>query len=308
MRILLTGAKGQLGWEILKQAPDHALDCIGIDIEDADITNPDQVNRVIADTRPDLLINSAAYTRVDAAETDTKAAFAVNRDAAGHIADTCAAKRIPLLHISTDFVFDGKKTAPYVETDPVAPLSVYGQSKAAGEDAVRKALNRHLIIRTAWLYGVHGNNFVKSMLRLSRNNNQLRVVSDQVGCPTFAADLAESLLALCHRIGDQKAVQWGTYHLCGRGEVSWHGFAESIFEIAGRLGMAANVKVAPISTPEYPTPALRPAFSVLSCQKIRAQFGIDPPPWRASLEKMLKRLSKNEKNRPDESPQTLQKN
>jgi len=294
MRILLTGAKGQLGWEILKQAPDHALDCVGIDIEDADITNPDQVERVIADTRPELLINSAAYTQVDAAETHADAAFAVNRDAAAYIARACAANRIPMLHISTDFVFDGKKSAPYVETDPVSPLSVYGLSKAAGEDAVRKALDRHLIIRTAWLYGVHGNNFVKSMLGLSRHNNQLRVVSDQVGSPTFAADLAGFLLTLSRRIRSQPAVRWGTYHLCGRGAVSWHGFAESIFEIAGRLDMAANVKVAPISTPEYPTPAPRPAFSVLACQKIRAQFGIDPPPWRASLEKMLKRLSKYE--------------
>jgi len=161
MRILLTGAKGQLGWEVLKQAPGVNVNCIGIDIEEADITDPDQVRRVITDTRPELLINSAAYTQVDAAQTDAGAAFAVNRDAAAHLARACADARIPMLHISTDFVFDGKKTAPYVETDPVAPQGIYAQSKAAGEAAVRKVLDEHLIIRTAWMYGVYGQNFVK---------------------------------------------------------------------------------------------------------------------------------------------------
>jgi len=299
MRILLTGAKGQLGWEILKQAPENAVDCIGIDIEEADITDPDQVRRVITDTRPELLINSAAYTQVDAAQTDAGTAFAVNRDAAAHLARACADARIPMLHISTDFVFDGKKTAPYVETDPVAPQGIYAQSKAAGEAAVRKVLDEHLIIRTAWMYGVYGQNFVKTMLALGRKNSQLQVVADQVGCPTFAADIAGALLTLCGHIAKQPDIPWGTYHLCGHGAVSWHGFAESIFQIASRLKMSANVKVEPISTPEYPTPAPRPAFSVLACEKIQAHFGIVTPPWKSSLEKMLKRLSKYEQTRPD---------
>ncbi|MCP3952560.1 MAG: dTDP-4-dehydrorhamnose reductase [Desulfobacterales bacterium] len=293
MRILLTGAKGQLGWEILRQAPDHACDCVGIDIEEADLTDPDQVDRVISATRPDLLIHAAAYTRVDAAQTDKQAAFAVNRDAAGHLAAACDEVHIPMVHISTDFVFDGKKVEPYLENDPVAPLSIYGQSKAAGEEAVRQTLDRHLIIRTAWLYGIHGSNFVKSMLRLVRENQALRVVSDQIGCPTFAADIAGALLTLCGRIQIQSQVPWGTYHLCGRGAVSWHGFAQNIMQIAHRLNMLPVVNVTPISTAEYPTAAPRPAFSVMSCEKIQARFGIVAPPWQTSLENMLKRLSKS---------------
>ncbi len=292
MRILLTGAKGQLGREILKQAPGNACDCIGIDIAEADLTDPGQVERVMDTSRPDLLINAAAYTQVDAAETDARAAFAANRDAAAHLAAACAAARIPMVHVSTDFVFDGKKTEPYVETDPVAPLSVYGQSKAAGEEAVRRTLGQHLIIRTAWLYGVHGHNFVKSMLRLGRENRELRVVADQIGCPTFAGDLAGALLTLCRRIRNQDQVPWGTYHLCGHGAVSWHGFAQRILQIAHRLDMVGAVKVTPISTAEYPTPAPRPAFSVMACEKIHTGFGIDSPPWQASLENMLKRLAK----------------
>lgn len=295
MRILLTGAKGQLGWEILRQAPGSACDCIGIDIAEADLTDQDQVNRVMDATRPDLLIHGAAYTQVDAAESDVQAAFAVNRDAAAHLAAACAAAHIPMIHISTDFVFDGKKRAPYVETDPVAPLSVYGRSKAAGEEVVRQALDRHLIVRTAWLCGVHGHNFVKSMLRLGRKNQVLRVVSDQIGCPTFAADIAAALLTVCRRIQSQSQIPWGTYHLCGHGSVSWHGFAQRIFEIAHPLDLVPDVEVIPISTREYPTAAPRPAFSVMSCEKIRTGFGIEPPPWQGSLEKMLKQLAKIEK-------------
>ncbi len=293
MRILLTGAKGQLGWEILKQAPDNTCDVIGIDIAEADLTDPDQVERVIDANRPDLLINAAAYTQVDAAETDVQAAFAVNRDAAAHMAAACDAARIPMVHVSTDFVFDGKKTEPYEETDTIAPISVYGQSKAAGEEAVRQALDRHLIIRTAWLYGVHGHNFVKSMLRLGRDNRELRAVSDQIGCPTFAADIAAALLTICRRIQSQSQIPWGTYHLCGRGAVSWHGFAQGILAIAHRFDMIDAVKVIPISTAEYPTAAPRPAFSVMSCQKIHTCFGINSPPWQESLEKMLARLAKH---------------
>jgi len=291
MRILLTGAKGQLGWEVLQQASGYDCDCIGIDVAEADLTDFDQVDRVVADTAPDLILNAAAYTRVDDAETDSRLAFAVNRDAAGHLAATCATRHIPMVHVSTDFVFDGKKAEPYVESDPVAPISVYGQSKAAGEKAVRTALDRHLIIRTAWLYGVHGQNFVKSMLRLGLENPTLRVVSDQIGCPTFAADLAGGLLTLCRRVQRDTKMDWGTYHLCGAGAVSWYGFARSIMKIAHRLNLTADVAVVPISTPEYPTPAPRPAFSVMSCRKIKARFGIEPPPWEASLETMLRQLA-----------------
>jgi len=293
MRILVTGAKGQLGWELLKQAPDRACDCVGIDIEEADLTDPAQVNRVAVDIRPQLVINAAAYTQVDAAQTNPDAAFAVNQEAAAHLAAACAVSRIPMMHISTDFVFDGTHTAPYNEDDPIAPLSVYGQSKAAGETAVRDASDRHLIIRTAWLYGTHGNNFVKTMLRLGQTNQEVRVVSDQIGCPTYAADLATALLNLAGRLSISTEITWGTYHLCGSGEVSWYGFARHILQIAHRLGLVPAVAVTPISTPEYPTPAPRPAYSVLGCRKIEANFGIVCPPWQVSLEKMLQRLAQH---------------
>ena len=291
MRILLTGAKGQLGWEILRQAPDHGINCIGIDIAQADITDPDQVARVVADSRPELLINSAAYTRVDAAEAESEAAFTVNRDAAGYLARACREIQVPMIQISTDFVFDGQLSRPYEETDPVAPLSVYGRSKAAGEAAMRKVLDEHLVVRIAWLYGIHGQNFVKSMLKLGREHKQVRVVSDQIGCPTFAGDVAGALLTLCRRVKTSRDIRWGTYHLCGRGAVSWHGFAEKIFEIARPLKLTGRVTVEAITTAQYPTPAPRPAFSVMSCDKIREQFGVALPPWQTSLAEMLKRLA-----------------
>lgn len=291
MRILVTGAKGQLGWELLRQAPDRTCDCVGIDIEEADLTDPFQVNRVVADIKPQLLINAAAYTLVDKAQTETEAAFAVNRDAAAHLAAACAGNQIPMLHISTDFVFDGSQSVPYTENDPVAPLSVYGRSKAAGEAAVRDTLDRHLIIRTAWLYGIHGNNFVKTMLRLGQTDREIRVVSDQVGCPTYAADLAAALLILAERLTHSTDIPWGTYHLCGAGEVSWHGFARHILQTAHRLGLVPSVAVTPIATSEYPTPAPRPPYSALACRKLEANFKIACPPWQGSVEKMLQRLA-----------------
>jgi dTDP-4-dehydrorhamnose reductase len=292
MRILLTGANGQLGWEILRQAPQKAFDCVGIDIEQADLTDPEQVRAAIADTHPDLLINAAAYTLVDAAESDTRMAYAVNRDAAAHLAAACAAVDIPMVHVSTDFVFDGAATEPYTETDPIAPLGVYGQSKADGEAAVRDTLARHIIIRTAWLYGIHGNNFVKTMLRLARQKQTLRVVSDQIGCPTYAADLAGALLTICGHIEKRAGNFWGTYHYCGSGSVSWHGFAMRILRSAHDLGLVPAVAVLPIPSADYPTPAPRPAFAALACDKIRDRFGIDCPPWDISLENMLIRLAK----------------
>jgi len=293
MRILVTGAKGQLGWEIVRQAPNRGCDCVGIDIEEADLTDPAQVNQVVDAIRPQLLINAAAYTLVDTAQTERDTAFAVNREAAVHLAAACAEISIPMVHISTDFVFDGTRTRPYTENDPVSPLSVYGRSKAAGETAVRDTLKQHFIIRTAWLYGNHGNNFVKTMLRLGQQNRELRVVSDQVGCPTYAADLAAALLTLADHLSGPVDITWGTYHLCGTGEVSWYGFAQHILQAGHRLGLVPAVTVKPITTAEYPTPAPRPPYSALACRKIETDFGIVCPPWQVSLEKMLQRLAQH---------------
>jgi dTDP-4-dehydrorhamnose reductase len=236
------------------------------------------------------VINAAAYTAVDLAETEKKQAFEVNRDGPANLAGFCADAGIPLVHISTDYVFDGSKAGAYREDDPVAPIGVYGQSKAAGEAEVRRKIPEHLIVRTAWLYGVHGHNFVKTMLRLGREKKTLRVVDDQTGCPTYAADLARAILSMADHILAGKKTPWGTYHYCGAGSVTWCGFAQAIFKIAAKHEAFAAPSVIPITSAEYPTPVKRPANSVLDCSKIAKQFGIQPRPWIDGLADMLEAL------------------
>ena len=192
--------------------------------------------------------------------------------------------------MSTDYVFDGTKPGAYIEEDPVAPLGVYGQSKAAGEAEVRQRLEEHIIVRTAWLCGIHGNNFVKTMLKFGRKKHTLQVVSDQVGCPTFASDLAEAILEVVRQVEKNESIKWGTYHYCGAGKTTWHGFATAIFDIAAQYEKLLVKNVVPISTAEYPTPVKRPANSVLDCTKIERYFGIRPRPWRESLATMIKQL------------------
>jgi dTDP-4-dehydrorhamnose reductase len=229
---------------------------------------------------------------VEKAESEPAMAFAVNREGPANLADRCRDRRIPLIHVSTDYVFDGTKQGPYVEEDPIAPLGVYGISKAAGEAEVRQRLPEHLIVRTAWLLGIHGHNFVKTILRLGRDRETLKVVSDQRGCPTFAADLADAILEMARQAEIGKLVPWGTYHYCGRGETTWHAFAEAIFEIARQHEMFAVKQVMPISTAEYSTQVRRPANSVLDCSKVEKLFGIRTRPWREGLAEMIKQLYK----------------
>jgi dTDP-4-dehydrorhamnose reductase len=233
-----------------------------------------------------MVMNAAAYTAVDQAESDAARAFAVNRDGAAHVAAACARAKIPLIHASTDFVFDGRNGAPYVETDAVHPLSVYGLSKAEGEAGIRSLIEEHVIVRTSWLYSRWGKNFVKTMLQLGREREILRVVDDQRGSPTHAADLAGAVLAIATRIRD-KRVSWGTYHYCGGGETTWHGFAVKIFELARHREVLRVKKVLPIKTSEFPSPARRPAYSVLDCSLIKNVFGITSPPWTESLARMM---------------------
>ncbi len=290
MKVLITGAGGQLGKELLSQAPGD-WQVAGPGHEALDIADPDQVEAAFSRIQPDLAINAAAYTGVDAAETDRKTAFAVNAKGPENLARVCAHAHIPLVHISTDFVFDGKTDQRYRESDPIGPLSVYGRSKAAGEAAVRRHLSKHLIVRTAWLYGAAGHNFVKTMLRLGREKAHLRVVADQQGSPTNAADLAAAIQTLACRIQENPDLPWGTYHYCGNGITSWHGFATAIFRLAGEHGFPLKVKtVEAILTRQYPTPAVRPAFSALDCHKIQMAFGIVPPDWQASLARALPRI------------------
>ena len=287
MRILLTGANGQVGRELSSCGGQRGLEILALDRSDLDITDPVSVGREVNRSGVSLVVNAVGYTAVDQAESEPELAFAVNRDGPTYLASACEKAGIPLVHISTDYVFDGQKQGAYLETDPVSPLSVYGKSKAAGEVEVREHLKEHLILRTGWLYGVHGHNFVKTMLRLGREREKVQVVTDQYGCPTYAADLAETILRIAAKLLDGRQVHWGTYHYCGKGVTSWHGFAEAIFNLARKYVPLKVKQTEAITTAEYPTAAKRPANSVLDCSLFRSHFGFAPKPWNESLARML---------------------
>lgn len=290
MRLLITGGEGQLGTELIAQAKAHGAEVLAPTLAQMDLTDPAQIDAFWDAFQPEALINAAAYTAVDRAETEPGLAFAVNATAPAHLAKRCRRAGIPLIHISTDYVFDGKKGSPYLEEDPLSPLGVYGRSKAEGESAVRSALDRHLIIRTAWLYSAHGVNFVKTVLRLAAERNELRIVDDQLGSPTSAADLAGALLSIAGRLGAGAALPWGTYHYCGNGVTSWCGLTRHVLEILVAQGRLTSFRLTPITTAQYPTPARRPAYSALDCRRIETAFGIIRPSWQASVEKTVLQL------------------
>lgn len=290
MRILTYGASGQLGYELMRQARSLSLDMHGVAYPQTDISEISQVASVFAGCRPDLVVNAAAYTNVDGAESEPVLAMAINKDGPANLARICSENKIPLIHISTDYVFDGAKGAPYLETDPVSPLGVYGRSKASGEQAVRSVLDEHIIIRTSWLYGTHGHNFVKNMLKLAMEKEAIRVVCDQYGSPTSATDLAAAILSIADFVSQRRAINWGTYHYCGSGIASWHTFAKTIVEIGRQYTRLKTVRVESIKTAEYPTPAARPAYSALDCSLINQHFGISAKPWRDSLKIVIRKL------------------
>jgi dTDP-4-dehydrorhamnose reductase len=292
VKILVFGAGGQVGHEVCRAAWPPSCELLPLDRSASDITRAAAVSAVIARQRPDLVINLAAYTAVDRAESEPEPAWAVNCAGAAHIAGACSESTTPLIHLSTDYVFDGCKLGPYREEDAVNPLGVYGRSKEAGERAVRAAVPHHIILRTAWVYGAHGANFVKTMLRLGAERPSLRVVADQQGCPTAAADIASALIVIAGRI-ERGEANWGTFNFAGAGSTSWHGFAEEIFDLATEFGswpLGSSPRVEPITTDQYPTPARRPMNSVLDCRKIAETFGISPPPWRTSLQAVVREL------------------
>lgn len=242
-------------------------------------------------SRPRLVINAAAYTAVDKAESDEEAARNANEDGPARIATLCALMDVPLIHISTDYVFNGKKTSPYVEDDERAPLNVYGRTKSAGEDAVRRTHAKHIIVRTAWIYGPEGQNFLKTMLRVAAERDVLRVVADQQGTPTSADDLAAALLRIAGQVEAQgNSAPFGTYHLVSGGETTWFGFAQEIFAKAAKQGRKIPHLEA-ITTADYPTPAERPRYSVLDANKIREAFDITLPPWQDGVATCLKRMT-----------------
>ena len=289
MKLLVIGENGQLGWEVYRKGKKQGIDVLGLDLPEFDVTEPSNVKKAVHQAGVSLVINASAYTAVDTAESEPELAFAVNRDGPSYLAASCAEIGIPLIHISTDYVFDGNKKGLYLETEPVSPLGIYGKSKAAGETEIRNNLKEHIIIRTAWLYGLHGNNFVKTMLGLGKEKEALSVVADQYGCPTYAADLADAILTIATQISEHRDVIWGTYHYCGKGVTTWHGFAQAIFDLANQYDTFQVKKVVPITTSEYPTPAKRPANSGMDCSLITKNFGISLRPWQESLADMVHR-------------------
>jgi dTDP-4-dehydrorhamnose reductase len=290
MKVLIAGCKGQLGTDLIDCAHKRGIDVVGADRPDYDITRMESVEQLFCHTGPfDAVINAAAYTAVDRAESDADIAYAVNRDGAGHLASACAQHATPLIQISTDYVFGGLQTRPYTPSDPVDPHGVYAQSKAAGEDAVRRQLDRHLILRISWLFGVHGNNFVKTILKLGREKEILRIVDDQIGSPTYAGDLAAALLQVAEQI-QSGFTAWGTYHYCNKGALTWYAFTRKILAFARPYEKMAVRDVVSILTAHYPTPAPRPYYSVLDCSSFDRTFGIPRRSWESALKEMLAAL------------------
>ena len=287
MKILLAGGSGQLAQE-LQQILLSSGEVIAVDRTRIDLSQPESIRQAMAQIQPDLVVNAAAYTAVDKAENEPELAHAVNGIAPGIFAEECEKRGASLIHFSTDYVFDGSRGSAYLETDITNPLGTYGKSKLAGEEAIRNAVNRHIIIRTAWVYGNGGKgNFVKTMLRLGKEREEIRVVADQIGSPTWTGDLAAAVSQIIPQI---KPEIFGTYQYTNSGVCSWYDFAIAIFEEAEKLGFPLKVqRVIPITTAEYPTPAKRPAFSVLSTVKISALLGTYPPHWRQGLRQMLAR-------------------
>ena len=284
IRLLVTGSKGQVGSCLVQQGSRLQWQVLAVDRDELDICNQAAVLEAVHSFKPHVIINAAAHTAVDRAESEVDASFAINRDGAAYLAEAAQQVGAVFLHISTDYVFAGNKDGLYVESDPVDPQGVYGTSKLAGEVAVAEHCVRHLILRTAWVFGEHGNNFVKTMLRLGSQRDSLGVVADQFGGPTYAGDIAAALLAMAQQALQPDFMDWGIYHFAGEPHVSWHEFATTIFSAGVAQGLLAQSPlVNPIATADYPTPAKRPANSRLDCSRIHAVFGIMPSDWQAAL-------------------------
>jgi dTDP-4-dehydrorhamnose reductase len=292
VRVYVIGSEGQIARSLHEAVEGDDRIVIGHSSRsEVDLLRPATIQRALASFLPDVVINPAAYTAVDRAESEADLAFAINRDGAGAVAAAAQQIGIPVLHLSTDYVFDGKKSTPYVETDPVAPQSVYGRSKLAGEIAVAAACERHIILRTAWVYAPFGTNFVRTMIRLGSERDRLRVVNDQIGCPTYAPDIARAIISIAQSI---QSYGWrpelaGITHLAGPDEVTWFNFASEIMQfVKARAGRSAIVD--PISTADYPTAAARPVNSRLNCDRLHSLFNLRLPALSDALERCIDRL------------------
>ncbi len=291
MRVLVVGRIGQVGSELGLKLPAAGHEILALEPPELDLLRPETVRAALEGFRPDILVNAAAYTAVDKAEDDSTLAFAINCDGTALLGRETARLGIPMVHFSTDYVFAGDKSAPYVETDPTGPVGVYGRSKLAGDVALLAANPRSVVLRTAWVCSAHGGNFVKTMLRLGRERPEVGVVADQHGAPTFADDLADAVVALLPRLvlAPEGDAGFGTFHLTGTPFTTWHGFAAAIFSGAAKRGEKTPVLRA-IATADYPTKASRPANSRLDCSRIARVHGIEAADWRVSLDRCLTTL------------------
>ena len=292
MKILVTGRDGQLARCLADRAglhPDITLERVGRPA--LDLERPETIASAIENARPDVVVSAAAYTAVDQAEDEPDRAFLVNAEAAGALAEAARNVGAPIIHVSTDYVFDGNSQAPLDENAPTRPIGIYGKSKLAGEEAVRRATLDHVIVRTAWVYSPYGRNFVKTMLGLAAGRPEINVVADQWGNPSAAHDIADGILAILSGWRNGGAAGLGeTYHLAGTGTASWHGFAEHIFAEAARLGLP-SARANPIATADWPTKARRPAFSMLNSSRFTADFGYAMPDWRQSTTRVIEALA-----------------
>lgn len=280
--VLVLGREGQVATALAESRWPAGIELRRAGREALDIRDRRAVWQTLAAARPFLVVNAAAYTAVDAAERDPGTAFAVNRDGVGHVAEACRAVGARLIHLSTDYVFDGDSDRAYVEDDAVNPLSAYGASKAAGETCVRERQERHAILRTSWIFGPHGRNFVKTMLRLGSEQDEIAVVADQRGCPTGARSIAAAVIALAQRWSEDDG-PYGTFHYCGADATTWHQFAAEIFREAARHGARTPSRLRPIASEDLRLAARRPRNSILACSAIENAFGVKQRPWRADL-------------------------
>jgi dTDP-4-dehydrorhamnose reductase len=282
MRVLVTGAKGMLGTDLCAVLAARGMAPIGIDIDEADLTDAAKTLRVIRDASPSVVVHAAAYTRVDDAEKNPGLAFRVNAEGSRNVAAAAATAEAPLIAISTDYVYDGAKRSSYVETDPVGPLGAYGKSKLAGENEIVAVWPRHVILRTEWLYGVNGPNFVKTILRLAGEKPHLEVVADQMGAPTYTMDLADGISRIAEQLVSAGAEKYGVYHIAAGGACSWHEYATRIMSLAGKA-----IEVRPITSDKLARAAPRPANSALDCSKLDRAFGVRLPHWEDALRRYL---------------------
>lgn len=291
MHIVVTGTEGQVARALVERSHVRGGRVTSVGRPDLDLSRPETILPSLQRAAPDVIVSAAAYTAVDLAETESKAAWAVNGQGAAAVAAAASALDVPVIHLSTDYVFDGTSNRPYRETDPVRPLGAYGQSKLAGETAVAGATADHAILRTAWVYSPFGKNFVKTMLRLARDRDEIAVVADQWGSPTSALDIADGIMTVAQNLVERRGEQdlRGVFHIAGTGFTNWAELAVFVFEQSARLG-GPSARVRPISTAEYPTPAKRPANSRLDCTKLAVHHGVKLPDWQSSAAACVRRL------------------